>query len=250
MVKRIYILSCYIIGVVLLMSLVTASTSDVAYIYKGTSDSKIVNLFSDLGLKVDLVRESSLPTDFSGYKFIFVGDENFAKDIPVDKYPTVFMNHYITGKVGLGKDGISRLVSTMPLQVNFNGNEIAVYNSAKDRNGIAIPYYYLDNQTKSGSLEQYAGTYTTSSGENVGDVISLGISGDKLTNGNVLSDNICFFGITETDYWTSGAETLFKDCIKHVYDYTYVPPVVINCSNDSKCDDSNSHTLDKCTNPN
>lgn len=236
MVKKRYILGCYIIGVVLLMSFVSAASSaSVAYIYKSKTDTKIINLFSDLKLKVDLIKESTLPQDLSSYKFIFIGDERFSEEIPIDKYPSVIMNHYITGKVGLGNDGISRLVSTMPLQVNFNGDEVAVYSSAKDSRGISIPYYYLDKQNKASSLSQYAGTYTTSSGANFGDVISLGTKGDELVNGNVLQDNLCFFGISKTDYWTDEAETLFKDCIKHVFDYTTIPEPVITCSKDSDC---------------
>lgn len=241
-----YILAFYLIILVLLVSFVSAS--NVAYIYKSKTDQNILDIFSDLGYKVDLIKESSLPMDLSSYGLVFLGDENFAKEIQVYQYPVVIMNHYIVKKIGLTDSGISRLVSIRPLEVNFNGESLKVYTSAKDKNGVSIPYYYLNRQNIASSLDQYAGTYTTSSGVNFGDVISFGTEGDVLANGKVLQDNLCFFGISETDYWTTNSKDLFLSCIEHVY--TAVSNPATTCTKDSDCGVNRLIGLPFCSNTN
>ncbi len=233
MVNRKYALVFSLIFVVLLLSFVSAS--DVAYIYKSKVDKNIVSFFNEKGYNVDEIKEADLLKDLSKYNLVFVGDENFKKEIPINKYPSVIINHYIVKKAGLTKDGISQLVSNKPLEVNFNGKKVQVYSISKDSKGVSIPYYYLDNQVKASSLEQYAGTYTTSSGENFGDVVSFGNKGSILSNGNVLENNICFFGISKTEYWTSNAENLFEECVKFAFKESAIPPVIIICTNDSDC---------------
>lgn len=252
MVNKKYILWLSIFIVVLLIgSISAANDAHVAYIYKSKSDKNILNLFSNLRLKVDLIKESSLPMDLSDYKFVFVGDENFAKDIPIDEYPIVIMNHYIPKKTGLVDNvGISQLVSNKPLFVNFQGRQVKVYNAYKDNRGASLSYYYLDNANMAASLEQYLGTYSTSSGADFGTVSAFGSSGDVLDNGDVLKQNICFFGITRTDYWSNDAVNFFKDCVKYVFDYTTIPPETIVCSKDFDCGANQLIGLPSCSNNN
>jgi len=237
MVNRKYILGLSIfLAVLLIGSISAASEAKVAYIYKTKSDKNILDLFSSLRLEVELIKESQLPLDLSNYKFVFVGDENFAKNIAVDEYPMVIMNHYIPKKVGFVDDvGISQLVSNKPLMVNFRGKQVKVYNDYKDNRGSSISYYYFNNDNMAPSLKQYLGTYSTSSGADFGTVSAFGSPGDNLLNGDVLKQNICFFGITRTDYWTDEATNFFKDCVKYVFDYTTIPPETIVCSKDSDC---------------
>ncbi len=233
--SRKYIL-CFIIIIVLSINLVCAADYRVAYIYKSKSDKSIVDLFTSLRLKVDLIKESSLPMDLSGYKFIFIGDENFARDILIDKYPSVIMNHYIPKNIGLVNNvGISQLVSNKPLFASANGKSVQVYTDYKDSRGASLSYYYLDHDNMASSLTQSVATYATSSGLDFGSVSALGSSGDVLANEDVLSENLCFFGITRTSYWTTNAQNLFKDCVKYVFDYTTIPPDPINCTKDSDC---------------
>jgi len=220
-------------AIVLLIPL--AAASDVAYIYDNEAriDRNIINVFSELGLTVDKISIKSLP-DLSQYKFIFLGDEKIGENIPINKYPSIVAGYYLGEKTGLtDKDGTSKLASTMPLKVNFKGSEIQVYTSGRDERGIAIPYYFLDNENKAPGLTKYAGTYSTSSGKDFGDVISFAGTGDFLYTGEEVESGICFFGIVKSNYWTPEAKNLFLDCIKYVYDYT--PKEDITCSQNQDC---------------
>ncbi len=234
--SRKYILGLIIVVLVLSINLVCAADYKVAYIYKSKSDKNIVDLFSSLRLKVELIKENNLPSDLSEYKFIFIGDENFAKNISIDKYPSVVMNHYIPKKIGLVNNvGISQLVSNKPLFASANGKSVQVYTASKDSKGASLSYYYLDHDNMASSLEQSVGTYATSSGADFGSVSAIGSSGDVLVNGDVLTNNLCFFGITKTSYWATETQNLFLDCVKYVFDYTTMPPDPINCTMDSDC---------------
>jgi len=253
----------FILAIILLIPLAVAS--DVAYIYDNEAkiDRNIIGVFSELGLITDLVNEKSLPSDLSNYKFIFLGDENIGENIPINKYPSIVAGYYLGEKTGLtDKDGTSKLASTMPLKVKLKGSEIIVYTSGRDEKGTAIPYYFLDNDNKAAGLIKYAGTYSTSSGKDFGDVISLAGKGDKLYTGETVESGICFFGIIKSDYWTPEAKRLFLDCIKYVYDYTANEDTTCYTDNDcvvfsvldseTFCEGSNvvqNLTTPKCINP-
>lgn len=236
--------TCYLVillAIVLTINFVSAANK-VAYIYKSKVDGNILDSFSSMGMDVTLVKEKEVGSfDFSGYNLLFIGDEGFKTSLPIKKYSSVLMNHYILKDQGfVGSGGVSRLVSTMPLEVNYNNKNYKVYSSAKDSRGISISYYYLDNQNKAKSFERLAGTYSTSSGVNFGDVVSLVDGGSKLIDGSVTDKNLCFFGISKTGYWTDSAEMLFEECVKFAYDASI--DVVINetnetfeCSSDSDC---------------
>ncbi|HLC31971.1 MAG TPA: hypothetical protein VJK51_04865 [Candidatus Nanoarchaeia archaeon] len=78
---------------------------------------------------------------------------------------------------------------------------------------ISLPYYFLDEKNKAPPLVQIAATQPSSSGKKFGDVISYGAAGITLLNGKKLNKNLCFFGITETQFWTNASRQMFKDCI-------------------------------------
>lgn len=257
MKRKIFTLSVFIACVFLINSFVSAS--DVAYIYKSKVDNNIIGLFSSLNLKTDLIKETALIQEgLPKYKFIFVGDENFIKEIPIIKYPSVISNYHLGKKIGLtDNEGVSKLVSTKPLSVNFKNKIIQVYKSAADSKGFSIPYYFLDNENKAPALKMIAGTYSTSSGKDFGDVVAFGYKGDALLNNNVLEENICFFGIIKSDYWTDEAKNLFKKCIKHVYNFDAACHADSDCGSDSSTGDSfcsnnsvfQNYTSFKCNNP-
>ena len=63
---------------VFLFSGFVSATGDVAYIYRNSRkvDDAFVWVFGDMDLSVDLVDSRDIKTtDFSGYRFVFVGDE-------------------------------------------------------------------------------------------------------------------------------------------------------------------------------
>ncbi|MFA5856391.1 MAG: putative metal-binding motif-containing protein [Candidatus Pacearchaeota archaeon] len=190
-------------------------------------------MINDLNLTVDLIPFSKVTiTDFSKYRFIFVGDERFTRprNIPIERFPTVITNYYHGPDWGLtDSDGISKLARTEPQSVRKgNFTIIQVYNQAVyDTNQVGIPYYYLGNDDKSDQMSKIAGTYS-GNGYDLGDVISYADKGTRLENGKLTEGKVCFYGIVESKYWTNEAKQMFKDCV------TYVSS---QCSKDSDCPD-------------
>jgi len=202
-----------VFALILLVSLVSASK--VGYIYRSESriDSRVVGVFSQIGLEVDFINENSL-SNLSKYDFIYVGDESFTKAIPIGDYNAIVSNYYLGQKSGItDSDGISKLVSKHNLNVNVDGKLLPVYTDSVDNRGMAISYYYLGDNNKVSGFRQYAGTDTTSSGNPFGDVISFGEKGLTLSNGKISKGYICFFGIVDSQYWTEEAKDLLKQCI-------------------------------------
>jgi len=202
-----------VFALILLVSLVSASK--VGYIYRSESkiDSRVVGVFSQIGLEVDFINENSL-SNLSKYDFIYVGDESFTKAIPIGDYNAIVSNYYLGQKSGItDSDGISKLVSKHNLNVNVDGKLLPVYTDFVDNRGMAISYYYLGDNNKVSGFRQYAGTDTTSSGNPFGDVISFGEKGLTLSNGKISKGYICFFGIVDSQYWTEEAKDLLKQCI-------------------------------------
>ena len=90
-----------------------------------------------------------------------------------------------------------------------------VYDEATFNNGVSIPYYYLGQQNKVEGMTMVAETYTGNR-DNIGDVVSYGEAGLELDNGEIAENNICFFGIVESDYWTNDAVELLEECVDFV----------------------------------
>ncbi len=209
-----------------------SAVADVGYIYRKSFnvDQNIINALEEMGLTVELVSESTLPKDLSKYKFIFVGDENFRKEssIPVNDVPTVLVNYYEGAKWGLtDNEGVSKLAMRTPLKVKKNGQEIQVYTLAIPAAGKpAIAYYYLDKENIASGLETVAETQETASDSHFGDVIAYASPGVQMANGKMQNSKLCFFGIVESDFWTTQAKNLFKDCVGFV---------ASECQTDSDC---------------
>lgn len=218
--------------------------ADVAYILKNPRlvDNNILNEFSEMNLTVGLIKDSNVrTTNFSKYRFIFVGDETFRNRnyIPIDKVNSVIMNRNYGVLWGLtDDDGIAQLAATSPLSVVYQSNILQVYTQAKD-GSLSIPYYYLPNENKASGLRKVAGTYTGNSFD-LGDVVSVAPAGMRLTNDKTSKGKICFYGIAKTRFWTENARNLFKECVGYV---------LTACSSDADCNDDNRYTQDRCENP-
>ena len=197
---------------------VTVLPMKVAYIFKNDMkiDHNVINALEELNLEVDLIQEDTLPINLTEYRLIYVGDERFTniENIPINKKPTIISNYYYGYDSGItDRAGISQLGSTAPLTVNINGTSVQVYTEAFLRARLAVPYYFLNNRNKLSSLTQIAATKKTSSGT-LGDVISYATPGTTLTNGETVEENICFFGIVKSEFWTPDAKNLFKNCAR------------------------------------
>lgn len=223
-----------LITLVSLMFIVLAiyyvSAADVAYIYKSKPkiDQNVLDIFNELNLTYDTINERNMPRNFSSYRFLYVGNERFSKNIPVNDYPVVITNYFFGNKWGLtDRDGISKLAATSPLQVLKNGQIIQVYTQARYNNRpISLPYFYLGNEDKVPAMQKIAGTYMGNEGYDIGDVISFASAGTHLINGKDAKGNVCFYGIVESDYWTEDARDMFLDCVDRVANV---------CSNNNDC---------------
>ncbi|MFA4952980.1 MAG: hypothetical protein WC584_02050 [Candidatus Pacearchaeota archaeon] len=235
--------------IVFMFVIPTVFAYDVAYIAKtsGNVDQNIVNVFKELNLSVGVVLDKSVrTTDFSKYKLVLISDnilKQTAKYYDISKYKTIIVNRNYGEEFGLtDKDGISQLASNSPLDVIYGNSLIQVYNSAVDKRGIAIPYYYLD---KENILEGFQGVAQTYKGgdEILGDVIAVAEPGAKLINGKITKGEICFFGIAKSDYWTPSVKELFKkECAGFV-------AIDVACRTNEECNDQDTHTYDYCANP-
>jgi len=202
-------------------NLLPIESTRVAYLYRDffRVDPNIVTAFNQLGYEVEYIRESTLPKNLSIYKFVFIGDEIFLKSnlIDVSNLRTVTVNYHNIEDWGLSdRDGASQLGSTRPLSVMQGGTEIPVYTSALLHGRVAVQYYFVDSHNTVQGFTQVATTRTSSSGNNFGDVIFYGHPGMTLGNGKILHQDICYFGIVKSSFWTQGARNLFRDCVNFV----------------------------------
>ena len=211
-----------ILLLLIMSTFIVSAVGDVAYIYnkKFKIDKNIVDLFNKSGLQVDLIRESAIPRDLSGYKFLFVGDENFRTNgkIPVNKFPSVVINYYHGDVWGFSdNEGVSELAANHPLSVVQNNRMIQVYTSHREhRRNVALPYYFIDKTNKLASLNTIATTEVTSSGKKFGDVIAYINESTRLLNGKTQEGRLCFYGIVKSDFWTPAARKMFEECAAFV----------------------------------
>jgi hypothetical protein len=215
------------ISIVILTSILFLSTivmaTDVAYIFKNAKkiDQNIINVFNEMGHSVDIINEKNLPSDFSSYSLVFIGDERLRnkRSINIDQMPTVLSNYHYTKTWGLAdRERTSKLSSRSILFVNKDGQKVEVYNENKHTvsKRTRMIYYYISNQNKATEMTKAAGTFTGHLTHDEGDVIAYINSGTTLGNGKTAQHNICFFGLIKTNLWTSESEQMFKDCVSFV----------------------------------
>ena len=210
-----------------------ATTADIAYIYnkKFKIDNNVISAFNDLGLGVDKIKYADISkTDFSKYKAIYVGDEKFPdpKKIPINRYPAIVSNYNHGAVWGItDSDGVSKNVASKPLSVNIGGREVPVYTQAFYRTGssVAIPYYYINYRNIAPAFEEVARSVGVSNG-NDGPVIAYADEGSRLSNNLYANGKICYYGIIKSNYWTTQAKQMFKDCAGFV---------ASGCASDSEC---------------
>ena len=213
------ILSSFIL--LILLAAPVLAQGDIAYIFKNPFhiDQEVLNVFREMGFTVDKIQERNLPSDLSSYKLIFIGEERFSQNIPFYNNPTIIANHNNLNEFGLtDKDGGSRTSSNQPLSVNHNSMSVQVYTHGIDITNTKklIHYNYIANKNKATEMTRIAGTYEGSLTRTIGDVISYIDAGTTLGNGKTTAHNICFFGITQSNWWTNEAREMFKDCIEFV----------------------------------
>ena len=200
----------------LFSSISLASASSVGYLIrdlnKVSPEDNVLQAFSDLNLSVNFIQDRELKSaDLSNYDLIFIGDEKFKNIKKVDFFNknVVSMNHYYEDRIGMAKlKGTSSLSSRSPLYVLKDGKRVQAYMQGQNDRGQNLQYYYLSKIRKADNLTTITKTYTKVSTE-YGDVIAY--KNSSSTNGRK-----CFFGITDSYYWTPEASEMFKNCIEFV----------------------------------
>ena len=120
--------------ILVLVSVISVSASDVAYVLKNTRNPNkdFLNAFSELNLSVKLISNKNIDTiNFTKYKLIFVGNEMFnnADEIPVNDFNSVIANSFHLMEFGLTYDTVSQVVSNMPLEVIKDNKFLTIYNN-------------------------------------------------------------------------------------------------------------------------
>ena len=236
--KRFLLLIVFILS----LSFVVAA-SDVAYVLKNPEkpDYVILNVFNEMNLSVDLIDSKNIPGfDFSKYEFIFVGDDRIKNSKYIPEFPIVIANGYYGKDFGISKkNSIKKIAANSPLEIIREENLVQVYDSSRFKSRrVNLAYYYIS--------EKYQ--------DNLVSVATVELGSDSET-GNVIAYSSgetkkCFFGITETKYWTNDAKELFKDCVGFVFEGEPPSPVCGNTILElgEECDDGNLINGDGCNN--
>ena len=178
--------------------------SDVAYVVRNSEriDQIVMDVFLEAGLEIDLIEDKMIDeTDFSDYKFIFIGDERLRNINDIPDMPTIVANRYYAKQFGFLNNGVAtKTASSSKLKLKKNGDIVEVYDRARFKlGGVSVPYYFLPNRSKNQEIDSIGTAFNDKGVEN--DVIAY-------------TDKSCFFGIIESSYWTEEARELFEECVE------------------------------------
>lgn len=190
-----------------------ANAQDIAYVVKNTQNLDFINVLNSLSLTYDIIPSSQVSsTDFSSYRMILIGDEFFpnAMQFPVNNHNSLIVNTLHISDWGLSRTNPSQSIASRPLSVkNIDINKwvtnglpeiTQTYTQAKE-------LYSLTRSDVSG-ISRYV--ITAENNDNPDHVITTVFPGKRLFNNKITQGRITFFGITESEFWTSDARELFK----------------------------------------
>ena len=199
-----------------LLIIPAVAAKDVAYILKSDlhPNAQFIQALTDLGYSYDLIDDSKVAsTNFSKYSAILVGDEKIT-NAPVNSYKTLIVgDDYSSGWSG----GVGSIASSQPLRVvnanrthpimkNLPVTDFQVYTEARF-NGHSIPMYYLSGRTY--SVQSLA---TEANDDSTRPIIAVKDSPKRV-----------FFGVIESEYWTSNTNTMFKNSLKYLVEDSSPP---------------------------
>ena len=186
------------------------SIMKVAYVVKnkGFADKGFVNELNEMGFDKEVILDKNIPSkDFSNYDIILIGKGKLknARYIPNNK-PIIFTSCYNGNYFGFtDRDGISKKSSNSNLKISEASDIFDAYTQSSSNPGSAgISYCYLSKNNKKDNVIGIASVYTGRKSK--GDVVAY-------YDGNVRK---CFFGITESKYWSEDSKRLFRDCVNFV----------------------------------
>ena len=199
---------------ILLGTVVNAQNKDVAYVVRVNTNQDFISVLNDLSLSFDIINSNTISsTNLSTYNMLLIGDEFFpnAFDIPVSKHNSLVVNTFHVDDFGLSLTNPGVTMSSQPLTIkNVDVNKwvtlglptiLQTYTQPKE-------LYSLNRADLSG-ISRYIVTIK----DNANDpdhVVAVVMPGKKLFNNKISQGRITFFGVTESSFWTSDAEELFK----------------------------------------
>jgi len=227
-----------IIALFLVFSLNIVSAYDVVYVVSDTNKAKplLMNTLQDSGFNVLVAKISDINSiDFSAYDFMLINDDQFQNynSIPVNSFPALIINKNYMDEWHW-TSYISQKSASQPLKAHINdpanfitygfSGDVQVYTSSSS-GGIAAPLYYLHRWVKAPRLKTIVSTDDATIYNTNNAVIATAVPGTTLKDGFVSSTKSVFFGITESDIWTSTTQQLFiNSALWLVTDTT--PPVI------------------------
>jgi len=189
---------------VFLISFVSAT--NIGYLVKNSADQNFIDVINELNLSYDIIDDSDMNSvNLSQYDILLIGNDNI-RDADVNNYKSLIASsdYYDGWSDSMGFTASSRALNARiydnesSISFGVSSEEFQVYTQAKD-GGIGIPMYFLDGR-------KYSTTRIVTTRYNPGEfVISTKENPRRV-----------FFGITESDFWTSDSRLLFKNSINYV----------------------------------
>ncbi len=207
----------FVLILVCLLFLPMVFAADIGYVVDGSADSNIVGIINGLGYSYDVLDGDDLSgVNFNNYNMLIIGDGKFSdyQDVPVGSVNSLVINgqssyldywgisdysnlltsnDYESGSVILNHEITSGLIGSVDL---YNNRDAKIYFLPYAYQGRALDFKRLiigDNNDRA--------------------CVGFINSGGRLYGGGTSSSKIVFFGIVESDYWTSESSLMFSKSV-------------------------------------
>src|SRR3989344_3574159 len=206
-----------------------AAVDNAAYILRNTARPNAVLLaaLQESGVQVTLIDDDKIPqTDFGAFDLVLVGNERIknVNKLPVGTTPLLLVDSQLARTIGLAsRVGYVGANSALLGEVNIPSHPLTtgfpsvfeIYTGCCKPNGVSVPAYYLTEVKPAGTTGIIREQYALSNDYYNNYHVSILCPGANLLGKTTsLQEQIMFFGITETSYWTSRTRELFKRAVQ------------------------------------
>jgi len=209
-----------LIGLMLVLPFTCAGDAAYLYDHEKYVDYNMAAQLFDRGLSVTFIDVADLEeVDLETYDLVLVGDEYLRASKKIDPdVPLVVTGAMNARYIGLAEKYKSlRMTANYPIEIMYEGEMRQIYTDSVFDEYVktSIPIYLLAGL---GGREGFSkmSTSLNGRGDEIGSSIVYIDSGAELFNGKTAEENICFFGIAKSYYWTEEAMNMFNDCIDFV----------------------------------
>ena len=194
----------------LIISINLVYATDVAYVVNnGDISNKVTSILNNLGLTYEVINDNEITgTVFADFKIILVGQSVFTNvnQIPINQHNSLVMGGKYAEEFNIAD--YSRSENVRKTARVKAGNEIT--------QGISSPFNIYSTNKYYDRLpllpDRAYGLTNVISTDNSREYIILGLidKGKRLNDNSLSQKRLLFFGVTDTGYWTSNSELLFK----------------------------------------